>query len=71
LAAVLDITLKLTACCKACSLETTLDELTGRIVAHGETTYMVQADQPCPCGAALYCVTFAVDLAEEEAPQSR
>jgi hypothetical protein len=68
---VLDLALTLTARCKVCSLETTLDELTGDIVAHGETTYMVRAEQPCPCGGTLYCVTIGVDFAEEEAPQSR
>lgn len=61
----------LTARCNVCSLETTLDDLTGAVVARGKTTYMVKADQPCSCGHDVFCVTFAVDLAEESPPQSR
>jgi hypothetical protein len=67
----LEVAFNLSARCQACGLETPLDNLTGRIVAHGETTYMVKADQPCGCGADTYCVTFAVNLAQETPPESR
>lgn len=67
----LEIAFNVGARCKACGLETTLDDVTGRVIARGETTYMVKGDKPCSCGADVFCVTFAVDLAEESPPQSR
>lgn len=40
------------------------------LIASGQKTWVVKAEEPCPCGEQRLKLTFTVDV-EDETPQAR